>query len=73
MSVWTESELLQQIALYKQACAELATAEQVTVDGMTIRRSQLGEVRAQLKYYEAELARVQGAGGLSVLHFGSVR
>ncbi len=74
MSLWTEEELTAHIALYKKACADLATAESVTLDdGTTLRRSQLGEVRAQLKYYEGELARVQGTGGLTMLHFGSVR
>lgn len=73
MSIWTEDEILTHIALYKQALVDLATAEQTTFEGITLRRSQLPEVRKQLEYYERELQALRGGNGISVLNFGSVR
>lgn len=73
MSIWTEEELTQHIALYKQALVDLAQAEQVSLKGMLIRRSQLPEVRKQLQYYETELDKLTGVTGLTIVHLGGVR
>lgn len=73
MSIWTEEELLRHIGLYKSALEDLAIAEQTTFEGITLRRSQLPEVRKQLQYYEGELERLRGGHGIHVVNFGSVR
>lgn len=62
-NIWTEDELLEQIALYKNALAALSHSQQYSVDGQTFVRAQLPEIRKTIKFFQRELEDLRRSGG----------
>ncbi len=63
MSVWTEEELLEQIASAKDTIKAVTGMKSVTRGASTFTYQDLPELRAQLKWLERELLALRGAGG----------
>lgn len=64
-SIWTETELLEQIARYKDAVRLLASPNRsVSLGGKEYTRRDLDEIVRMLRYFEEELDRLRGGGGL---------
>jgi len=63
MSVWTEAELLEQIASTKDTIKAVTGMKSVTRGDNTFTYQDLPELRKQLKWLERELQALQGAGG----------
>ena len=67
MSVWTREELLTHIKACKQALLVASTGEKYDIDGRSLTRQRLEALRAQLAYYEDELAKLNGGGSIRVI------
>ena len=63
-AVWTRSELLALLADWKAAYKAASTGKSYQIQGRALTRYDLSDIRAQLKYLENELARLDGKGGL---------
>lgn len=55
MSIWTEQELKEQIALWKTAYSKASTGQSYTIGSRTLTRYDLPSIRNQLSYLEGEL------------------
>ncbi|WP_027185157.1 hypothetical protein [Desulfovibrio inopinatus] len=58
MSIWTESELRELIALYKTAYRQAVTGLEIEVGDERIKRMSPAEIKAALDGFEAELDTV---------------
>ena len=58
MSIWTEKELQEQIALWKMAYSKASTGQSYTIGSRTLTRYDLSEIRKQLEYLEAEMVKI---------------
>lgn len=54
MAIFTQSELNEQIAAWKQALLVLSSAQEYTMGTRRLRRSDLPEVRKTLQFLESE-------------------
>ena len=62
MSIWTREELQDLIAAWKAAYKAAATGQSYTIQGRSLTRYDLPEIRKQLAYLEGELAALEGQG-----------
>ena len=62
-SIWTRSELLSMLEMWKAAYKAASTGKSYTIDGRTLTRQDLGDIRAQLDYLRQELDKLEGRGG----------
>lgn len=60
-SIWTQAELEAQLTLWKQAYTHCAAGKSFSIAGRTLTRQDIGDIRDQLRYLEAELAKYTGA------------
>jgi hypothetical protein len=63
-AVWTRAELLELVAAWKAAYKAASTGKSYTIQGRTLTRYDLAEIRAQLTFLENRLAQLDGRGGL---------
>lgn len=63
MSIWTREELHDLLAAWKAAYKAAATGKSYTIQGRTLTRYDLPEIRKQLAYLENELATLNGGRG----------
>lgn len=73
MSIWTRTELLDLITCWKAAYRAASTGKSYTINGRTLTRYDLPEIRKQLGYLEGELASVDNGGRGPVFVQGRVR
>ncbi len=65
MSIWTHEELTELISCWKAAYKAASTGKSYTVQGRTLTRYDLPEIRQQLAYLEGELVALEtGRRGL---------
>lgn len=62
-SIWTREELLSLLADWKAAYRAASTGKSYAIDGRTLTRYELPEIRKQLTYLENELAALSGRRG----------
>lgn len=62
-SIWTKDELTSMIAEWKAAYRAAASGRSYTIEGRSLTRYDLEDIRAQLDYLEDELDKVTGNGG----------
>ncbi|WP_022656126.1 DUF6148 family protein [uncultured Desulfovibrio sp.] len=62
-SIWTRDELHTLIADWKAAYRAASTGKSYTIDGRTLTRYELPEIRQQLTYLENQLAALDGKRG----------
>ncbi|MDL2268862.1 DUF6148 family protein [Desulfosarcina sp. OttesenSCG-928-A07] len=62
-SIWTRDELLSLRSLWKAAYKAAATGKSYTIEGRSLTRQNLNEIRAQLSYIQDELDALSGRGG----------
>ncbi len=62
-SIWTREELLSLLADWKAAYKAASTGKSYTIDGRTLTRYELPEIRQQISYLENELAALNGRRG----------
>lgn len=62
-SIWTREELLSLLADWKAAYRAASTGKSYMVQGRTLTRYELPEIRKQLTYLENELAALNGRRG----------
>ncbi|MDL2275156.1 DUF6148 family protein [Desulfosarcina sp. OttesenSCG-928-G10] len=62
-SIWTRDELLSLRSLWKAAYQAAATGKSYTIEGRTLTRQDLDDIRAQLDFVQEELDRLDGRGG----------
>ena len=60
MAIFTSAELSEQISAWKQALLALATSQEYWLGNRKLRRSDLPEVRATLKFLEEERQNLSG-------------
>lgn len=60
MAIFTSAELSEQISAWKQALLALATSQEYSLGNRKLRRSDLPEVRATLKFLEEERQNLSG-------------
>ena len=63
MSIWTREELHDLIAAWKAAYKAASTGKSYTIQGRTLTRSDLPDIRKQLAYLENELATLDSGRG----------
>ncbi len=74
MGIWTQAELEEQIALWKEAFKQASTGKSYSINGRTLTRYDLAEIRTQLDYFKAELSRLErGKGSLVAVKARRVR
>lgn len=74
MSIWTREELLQLISLWKAAYKAASSGQSYTIDGRTLTRQNVSEIRTQLSYLEQQLNALSGKGsGLQRITCRTVR
>ena len=74
MPIWTRQELLRLIALWKAAYMAASTGQSYTIDGRSLTRQNVPEIRAQLSYLERQLEALSGNGsGLKRITCRTVR
>lgn len=62
-SIWTHAELLSLRTSWKAAYQAAATGKSYTIDGRTLTRQDIDDIRAQLDYIQQELDKLNGGGG----------
>ncbi len=62
-SIWTREELLEQIALYKNALKACATGQSYTIGSRSLTRQDIAELRYHLNWLQDELAALDGQRG----------
>jgi len=62
--IWTRAELLELLALWKAAYKAASTGKSYQIQGRTLTRYDLPDIREQLHFLEEELAKLDGRGGL---------
>lgn len=62
-SIWTRQELLEQIALYKNALKACASGSSYTIGNHSLTRQDLDSIRAHLDYLAGELAALEHGRG----------
>lgn len=65
MTIWTRPELLALLADWKAAYKAASTGKSYTIQGRTLTRYDLSEIRGQINYLQNELAALDGRGGLA--------
>ena len=74
MSIWTREELLQLISSWKAAYKAASAGQSYTIDGRTLTRQNVSEIRNQLSYLERQLDAISGKGnGLNRVTCRTVR
>ena len=74
MSIWTREELLQLISSWKAAYKAASAGQSYTIDGRTLTRQHVSEIRHQLSYLERQLDAISGKGnGLNRVTCRTVR
>ena len=74
MSIWTREELLQLISSWKAAYKAASAGQSNTIDGRTLTRQNVSEIRNQLSYLERQLDAISGTGnGLNRVTCRTVR
>lgn len=63
MSIWTREEILQLISSWKAAYKAASSGQSYTIDGRTLTRQNVSEIRNQLSYLERQLDAISGNGG----------
>lgn len=63
MSIWSREELLSLLADWKAAYKAASTGKSYMIQGRTLTRYDLSEIRGQLSYLENELAALDGRRG----------
>ena len=58
-TIWTREELLELIACWKAAYKAATTGKSYTVQGRTLTRYDLPDIRRQLAYLQGELAALE--------------
>ena len=66
-STWTREELLSLRSLWKAAYQAASTGKSYTIDGRTLTRQDLDDIRDQFDYIEKELDKLDGRGGIAVV------
>lgn len=62
-SIWTRDELIQLISSWKAAYKAASSGQSYTIDGRTLTRQNVPEIRNQLSYLERQLDALSGKGG----------
>ncbi|MDR2946710.1 MAG: hypothetical protein LBV79_08200 [Candidatus Adiutrix sp.] len=62
-SIWTKAELTAAIAEWKAAYRAASSGRSYTIEGRTLTRYDLDDIRAQLDYLSKELDKASGHGG----------
>jgi len=62
-SIWSREELLSLLADWKAAYKAASTGKSYMIQGRTLTRYDLSEIRGQLSYLENELAALDGRRG----------
>lgn len=62
-SIWTRDELLKQIDLWKAAYTAASTGKTYSIEGRSLTRQDLPEIRNQLDYLKGELDALDGKRG----------
>lgn len=62
-SIWTRTELDEQIALYKEALKKCASGASYSIGSRSLTRQDLPRIREHLAYLAGELAALQGGRG----------
>lgn len=63
-SIWTREELTTLIADWKAAYRAASTGKSYTIEGRTLTRYNLVDIRNQLAYLEKELDKLAGRSGV---------
>ncbi len=63
MTLWTRSELLSLVDLWKAAYKAASTGKSYTIAGRSLTRQDLPEIQKQLAYLETELQALDGKRG----------
>lgn len=72
-SIWTKSELIEQLDAWKAAYKAASTGKSYTIQGRSLTRYDLKEIRDQLAYLQGELASLENGGGSKRIHMRIVR
>lgn len=62
-SIWTEPELRELIAAWKQAWLRASTGKSYTIDGRTLTRYDLDEIEATLGKLQDKLSELESGSG----------
>lgn len=73
MTIWKHEELLHLIALWKAAYKAASAGQSYTIDGRTLTRQNVSEIRAQLSYLERQLDALNSGSGLKRITCRTVR
>ncbi|MFV0422268.1 DUF6148 family protein [Oleidesulfovibrio sp.] len=63
MGYWTKQELLTLLEAWKAAYKAASTGKSYSIQGRTLTRYDLTEIRAQMAYLEQQLNKLNGKGG----------
>jgi hypothetical protein len=63
MSIWTQTELEEQISTWKAALKACAVGQEYRTPDRTLTKADLPEIRKTLTFLEHELNRLQGRSG----------
>ena len=63
VSIWTEEELLEHIAVCKKAMKKAMMAKEYRLDKQETVRQDIQRYQRQLAYYKEELNKLNGTGG----------
>lgn len=61
--IWTKAELLSLLEDWKKAYKAASTGKSYSIQGRTLTRYELTEIRAQIAYLEKELCKLEGQSG----------
>jgi len=62
MSIWTHEELLDLIARWKAAYKAASSGQSYSINGRSLTRQNLSEIRSQLDFLQRELDALTGNG-----------
>ncbi len=62
-SIWTRQELIEQIALYKEALKACASGASYTIGSRSLTRQDIQDIRDHLDYLAGELSALQNGRG----------
>lgn len=63
MPIWKRDELLDLLALWKAAYRAAATGKSYSIEGRSLTRQDLPEIRRQLSFLESELSSLEKGRG----------
>lgn len=73
MNIWTRQEITEQLQAWKAALLAASTGKSYTIGSRTLTRYDLADIRAQLKYWENELAALNSPRGIKRVQRRMVR